>query len=101
VEEIAGPLPVVADRRRREAPAPPRLAASSLRLDEAGSHAASYRKDRTSEPARLTIERLDVEIVNQPPPAPVSVATPVPPASTADMGDGLDRHHLGHAWLQL
>jgi hypothetical protein len=101
VEEIGGPLPVVGDRRRPEAPAAPRLAASTLRPHPPGPHAAAYTMDRASEPARLTIERLDVEIINQPPPAPVSVAAPAPPVSPADMGDGLDRHHLGHAWLQL
>jgi len=55
------------------------------------------------ESPRLVINRLDVQVVNQPPaqaPAPAHPA-PAEPSQAGDPWDGLERHHLGHVRLML
>jgi len=55
------------------------------------------------EAPRLIINRLDVQVVNQPP-APAVPPTPLPPAEphpSVESWDNLDRHHLGHVRFML
>ncbi len=52
------------------------------------------------ESPRLLINRLDVQIVNQPPP-PAAPPAPPPPVETGDGWDGLERQHLGRATLMV
>jgi hypothetical protein len=49
--------------------------------------------------SRLTINRLDIQIINQPV-APIASPPPLPPPAS-NLWDTLDRHHLGNAGLML
>lgn len=51
---------------------------------------------------RLTINRLDIQLVNNTPAAPVQfLQPPAPVTHSADVWDELDRHHLGTAGVML
>jgi hypothetical protein len=82
---------------RQHDPTPKIQAARSTRA-AAQNQAAPQRVDST----RLQINRLDIQIINQPAAAvaPPSPPPPLPPPAS-DLWDTLDRHHLGNAGLML
>ncbi|MGB8508479.1 MAG: hypothetical protein WCD76_08735 [Pyrinomonadaceae bacterium] len=99
------------DARAQPSPVPPHEITRSTMpanapLDERASRGGGARQQTNSqadESPRLTIRRLDVQIINQPPPPVVQAPLPSPTAAQplTDTWETLERHHLGNARLMF